>query len=69
MCIIPGDFDFLDTASTQSLEDLLSRYISESLARRAESTSNLSQLAQIVTNIEHFEVAGSELARSLTNIR
>ena len=39
------------------------------MARRAEATSNLSQLAQIVTNIEHFEVACSELERSLTNIR
>ena len=39
------------------------------MARRAEATSNLSQLAQIVTNLEHFEVACAELERSLTNIR
>ena len=55
----------------KSLEDLLTKHISENMARRAEATStlSLSQIAQIVTNLEYFEVACSELERSLTNIR
>ena len=60
---------FLSKPHFQSLEDLLTKHISENMARRAEATSNLSQIAQIVTNLEHFEVACSELERSLTNIR
>ncbi|KAI0700779.1 rsec15 [Cytidiella melzeri] len=59
----------IDDLLSKSLEGLLSNYISESLARRAEATSNLSQIVQIVSNLEHFEVACTELERSLTNIR
>ncbi|THG93626.1 hypothetical protein EW026_g7662 [Hermanssonia centrifuga] len=59
----------IDDLLSKSLDNLLSKYISESIARRAEATSNLSQIAQIVTNLEHLEVACSELERSLTNIR
>ena len=53
----------------QSLDSLLGKYISESIAKRAEATSNLSQIAQIVSNLEHFQVACVDLERSLTNIR
>ncbi|KAI0787052.1 exocyst complex component sec15 subunit [Irpex lacteus] len=59
----------IDDLLSKSLQDLLSNYISENLAKRAEATSNISQVAQIVTNLEHFEVACTELERSLTNIR
>ena len=47
----------------------MTKHILDNMARLAEATSNLSQIAQIVTNLEHFEVACSELERSLTNIR
>ena len=57
------------TYPLQSLDNLLSDYISKSIAQRAEKTSNLSQIAQIVTNLEHLDVACGELERSLTNIR
>ena len=53
----------------QSLNTLLADYISKSMAQRAEATSNLTQIAQIVTNLEHLQVACVELERALTNIR
>ncbi|KAI0824715.1 rsec15 [Trametes gibbosa] len=59
----------IDDLLSKSLDTILATYISESVAKRAQSTNNLSQLAQIVTNLEHFEIACSELERSLTNIR
>ncbi|OBZ77174.1 Exocyst complex component 6 [Grifola frondosa] len=58
----------IDDLLSKSLDTILGS-ISESIARRAQSTSNLSQIAQIVTNLEHFEIACSELERTLTNIR
>ncbi|KAH8106033.1 rsec15 [Cristinia sonorae] len=59
----------IDDLLSKSLDNLLSDYISKSIAQRAEKTSNLSQIAQIVTNLEHLDVACGELERSLTNIR
>ncbi|KAH9849999.1 rsec15 [Lenzites betulinus] len=59
----------IDDLLSKSLDTILADYISEAVGKRAQSTNNLSQLAQIVTNLEHFEVACSELERSLTNIR
>ncbi|KAF9226637.1 exocyst complex subunit Sec15-like protein [Gyrodon lividus] len=54
---------------SQSLDKLLSNHISDSINKRLQSTSALSQIAQIVTNLEYFEVACTELERSLTNLR
>ncbi|KAK7695756.1 hypothetical protein QCA50_000393 [Cerrena zonata] len=59
----------IDDLLSKSLGGLLNNYISSSIAKRAEQTSNLSQIAQIVGNLEHLEVACVELERSLTNIR
>ncbi|KAI0356457.1 rsec15 [Trametes cingulata] len=59
----------IDDLLSKSLDTILSNYISDSMAKRAQNTTNLSQLAQIITNLEHFEIACSELERSLTNIR
>ncbi|THH31298.1 hypothetical protein EUX98_g2874 [Antrodiella citrinella] len=59
----------IDDLLSKSLDSLLSVYISKSIAQRAEKTSNLSQIAQIVTNLEHLDIACGELERSLTNIR
>lgn len=53
----------------QSLDRLLSNNISESIGKCIHSTSTLTQAAQIVSNVEHFEVACSELERSLTSLR
>lgn len=57
------------TLIEQSLDKLLSNHISESICKCINSTSTLTQIAQIVSNLEHFEVACSELERSLTNLR
>ncbi|KAI0332397.1 rsec15 [Cubamyces sp. BRFM 1775] len=59
----------IDDLLSKSLDAILMTYISESIAKRAQSTNNLSQLAQIITNLEHFEISCAELERSLTNIR
>ncbi|EIW61471.1 rsec15 [Trametes versicolor FP-101664 SS1] len=59
----------IDDLLSRSLDTILTTYISESVAKRSQSTNNLSQLAQIISNLEHFEIACSELERSLTNIR
>ncbi|KAJ7178954.1 rsec15 [Mycena filopes] len=52
-----------------SLDGLLINHISQTIGKRLAGTSTLSQIAQIVTNLEHFQVACAELQRSLTNLR
>ncbi|RPD64354.1 exocyst complex component sec15 subunit [Lentinus tigrinus ALCF2SS1-7] len=59
----------IDDLLSKSLDTILITYISESLAKRAKSTANVPQIAQIITNLEHFEISCTELERSLTNIR
>jgi hypothetical protein len=51
------------------LDNLLIKNVSESIGQRLAGTSTLSQIAQIVTNLEHFQVACTELERSLTSLR
>ena len=53
----------------QSLDTILSNYVSDSYWGNLTKTSTLSQVAQIITNLEHFEVATAELERSLTALR
>jgi hypothetical protein len=53
----------------QSLDKLLANHISDSISKCLSSTSTLSQVVQIVSNLEHFQVACSELERSLTSLR
>ena len=48
---------------------LLSTHISDNIAQRANSVSNMSELAQIAKNIYHLEACRAELARLLMNIR
>ncbi|KAH7931199.1 exocyst complex subunit Sec15-like protein [Leucogyrophana mollusca] len=59
----------IDELLNKSLDNLLSNHVSESVGKRLASTSTLSQIAQIVTNLEHFQVACSELERSLSSLR
>lgn len=59
----------IDDLLSKALNVILCDSISKSIGQQAERTSNLSQIAQIVSNIEHFEIACGELERSLTNIR
>ncbi|KAJ8584776.1 exocyst complex subunit Sec15-like protein [Rhizopogon salebrosus TDB-379] len=59
----------IDELLNKSLDNLLSNHITESIGKCLNSTSTLTQAAQIVSNLEHFEVACSELERSLTSLR
>ena len=44
-------------------------HVSIPIRNRLTSTSTLSQIAQCITNLEHFEVACGELEKSLTSLR
>ncbi|TFY76375.1 hypothetical protein EWM64_g7636 [Hericium alpestre] len=59
----------VDELLSKSLDAILSSHVSESIGQRLAKTSTLTQVAQIVTNLEHFEIACSELERSLTSLR
>ncbi|KAF8076584.1 rsec15 [Lyophyllum atratum] len=59
----------IDEPLSKSLDSLLIEHISEPIGKRLAGTSTLSQIAQIVTNLEYFQAACSELERSLTNLR
>ena len=53
----------------QSLDLLLTKHISDNIATRLGTSSTLSQIAQIVTNLEYFEVACGEIEQSLASLR
>lgn len=53
----------------QSLDSLLKKSIGETILQRLATTQNPTQIAQIIANLEHFQVVCSELERSLTNLR
>ncbi|KAJ6515690.1 rsec15 [Mycena sanguinolenta] len=59
----------VDELMSKALDGLLIKHISQTIGQRLAGTSTLSQIAQIVTNLEHFQVACVELQRSLTNLR
>ncbi|KAH0839949.1 exocyst complex subunit Sec15-like-domain-containing protein [Lanmaoa asiatica] len=59
----------IDDLLSRSLDKMLSNHISDSINKRLQSASALSQITQIVTNLEYFEVVCTELGRSLTNLR
>ncbi|KAI0068510.1 exocyst complex component sec15 subunit [Artomyces pyxidatus] len=59
----------VDELLSKSLDAILSRHVAESYGERLAKTSTLSQVAQMITNLEHFEVACVELERSLTSLR
>ncbi|KAF8917838.1 exocyst complex component, sec15 subunit [Mucidula mucida] len=59
----------IDELLSKSLDSLLTQNISIAVGKRLAGTSIITQVAQIVTNLEHFQVACVELERSLTNLR
>ncbi|KAJ3518083.1 hypothetical protein NLJ89_g99 [Agrocybe chaxingu] len=59
----------IDELLSKSLDSLLSRSVGETIGQRLASTQSPTQIAQIITNLEHFQVACGELKRSLTNLR
>ncbi|KAG6854896.1 hypothetical protein C0991_012086 [Blastosporella zonata] len=61
--------DNIDELLSKSLDKLLIEHISEPVGKRLAGTATLSQIAQIVTNLEYFQEACSELERSLSSLR
>jgi len=59
----------VDELLSKSLDNILSNYVSDSYWGNLAKTSTVSQVAQIIANLEHFEVATAELERSLTALR
>ncbi|WWD17361.1 hypothetical protein CI109_101802 [Kwoniella shandongensis] len=59
----------IDEVLRKSLDGLLSDHVSKQIARRLQSMSNLSQIAQVVVNLEHFSTACDELEGVLMNLR
>ncbi|EJT53129.1 exocyst complex subunit Sec15 [Trichosporon asahii var. asahii CBS 2479] len=59
----------IDEVLRKSLDDLLTDNVSKQIARRLKGMSNLSQLAQVVINLEHFATACDELESVLMNLR
>lgn len=53
----------------QSLDGLLISHVSKNICARIVKMNNLSQIAQIVINIEHFSTACDELETVLMNLR
>jgi exocyst complex component 6 len=65
----PYSLGTTDDPAPQSLDTILSNYVSDGYGGNLTRTSTLSQVAQIITNLEHFEIACAELERSLTALR
>ncbi|WVQ82288.1 hypothetical protein IAT38_004416 [Cryptococcus sp. DSM 104549] len=59
----------IDEVLRKSLDGLLSDHVSKQIAARLRSMSNLSQIAQVVVNLEHFATACDELEGVLMNLR
>ncbi|TYJ55946.1 hypothetical protein B9479_003331 [Cryptococcus floricola] len=59
----------IDEVLRKSLDGLLSTHVSKQIAKRLLSMANLSQIAQIVINLEHFLTACDELESVLMNLR
>lgn len=57
----------IDNILTRSLDELLVQQISVTIRETVEQSQNLSQIAQIIVNIEHFQLACRELEAWLNN--
>ncbi|KAK2466101.1 hypothetical protein APHAL10511_001743 [Amanita phalloides] len=59
----------IDDLLCKSLDSFLANHVSEMIGQRLAHTSTLSQIAQIVMNLEHFQIACLELEHTLNNLR
>jgi hypothetical protein len=59
----------VDDILKKSLDELLIQQVSNSVRSSLNKTSNLSQIAQIVVNAEHFRLACTQLETLLTALR
>jgi exocyst complex component 6 len=62
-------FAIVITSSSKAVDRLLTAHVSTRIAERLPSISGLSQIALLVSNLEHFEIACAELERKVTSIR
>jgi hypothetical protein len=53
----------------QSLDELLSKHIAQTMENMLSGIGNLTQIAQLVVNMEFFRLAAEKLEGSLANIR
>ena len=59
----------VDWTDFKSLDGLLTDHVSAQIVKRLSAMSNLSQIAQVVINIEHFSTACEELEGALMGLR
>lgn len=59
----------VDDILKKSLDELLIHQVSNSIRTSLQNTNNLSQIAQIVVNAEHFRLACSQLEQLLAALR
>ncbi|KAF9453043.1 exocyst complex component, sec15 subunit [Macrolepiota fuliginosa MF-IS2] len=59
----------IDELLSKSLDNLFIKSISDAILQRLATTTTVPQIAQLSTNIEHFQVACQELERALTSLR
>ncbi|KAL7412016.1 putative exocyst complex subunit Sec15 [Mrakia frigida] len=59
----------IDELLRKALDNILIHHVSENIAKMLKTMNNLSQIAQVVVNIEHFRTACTELEIVLMNLR
>ncbi|KXN89604.1 Exocyst complex component 6 [Leucoagaricus sp. SymC.cos] len=59
----------IDELLSKSLDNLFIKSIGETIVQRLTTTTTVPQIAQLVTNVEHFQVACQELEHALTSLR
>ncbi|XP_006460327.1 hypothetical protein AGABI2DRAFT_184813 [Agaricus bisporus var. bisporus H97] len=59
----------IDELLGKSLDNLFIKGIGETIVQQLATTTTVPQIAQIVTNVEHFQIASQELERALTSLR
>ena len=59
----------IDEVLRKSLDGLLTEHVAAGIASRLKGMGNLSQIAQVVINVEHFIVACEDLEGVLAGLR
>ncbi|KAG9043424.1 hypothetical protein FS837_009637 [Tulasnella sp. UAMH 9824] len=59
----------IDELLSKALDQLLTRHVSENMTTRLTSARNISQIAQLITNVEHFQAACTVLEEQLMKLR
>ncbi|KAG6869345.1 hypothetical protein C0993_000098 [Termitomyces sp. T159_Od127] len=62
-------YNNIDELLKKVMKSAINKHVSEAIGKRLASLSTLSQIAQIVTNLEYFQALCPELERSLANLQ